>query len=364
MAFDEIELRRITLELNTPMETSLGVEATRDLVILGAKQDGQWVYGEASPMSHYRYNHETADTAMAIAREYVIPAVREVNSIEEYHERLAPIRGHRMATSLGDQVLHYAKSLEEGCSVAALLEGTHETAYCGVSIGLADDDAIVETIERYRDQGYRRIKVKIKPGRDVEYLRHIRDHFPTIDLMVDANSAYTLDDADHLAQLDAFDLLMLEQPLAEGDLVNHSLLAERLETPICLDESIVTAEDVRRADRIGACDIVNLKPLRVGGFRPSVEVNRACSAAGMDMWIGGMLESGIGQSMAIIASSLSEVRYPGDIGDSTKRYFREDVVEPPIQPVDGAVPVPTAPGLGRTVERDRLQDHTVEVERF
>ncbi|MFW6152829.1 MAG: o-succinylbenzoate synthase [Halobacteriota archaeon] len=364
MAFDEVELRRISLELKSPMETSLGVETDRDLVILGVKRGDQWLYGEASPMSHYQYNHETADTAMAIAREYVVPTLREVDTVDAYHERLSSIRGHRMAISLGDQVLHYADSIDEGRSVAELLGGTNETATCGVSLGLADDDAIVGSIERFLDQGYRRIKVKIKPGRDIDYIRHIREHFPSIDLMADANAAYTLDDIDHLARLDAFDLTMIEQPLAAGDLVDHAVLAERLTTPICLDESILSAADVRRAARIGACEIVNLKPQRVGGFNPAVEVNRACAESGMDLWIGGMLESGIGQSMAIIASSLSEVCHPGDIGDSTKRYFYEDVVEPPIEPVDGAVAVPREPGLGREVDRDRLAAVTVEHETF
>lgn len=359
MNFDEIELRQVSLDLKEAMATSLGTETRRELILLGARSGDRWMYGEASPLGDFRYNHESPSTVKLVARNHVVPALRNAGDIEDYHAALAGIKGHRQAVSMGDQLCYYHRSHEEGKSVAELIGGTNDSAHCGVSIGIKDDDEIVRAIERYLGQGYERIKVKIRPGRDYEYLAHIREHFPDTDLMADANSAYRLEDADELTKLDAFNLTMIEQPMAESDLVNHSILAERLATPICLDESIRSAADVHRAARIGACEIVNLKPQRVGGYHESVRVNRACADVSMDMWIGGMLESGIGQSMAIIASSLSEVDHPGDIGSSTGRYFHDDIVDPPIDPVDGEIEVPDEPGLDRHVDRDRLDRYTV-----
>lgn len=360
--FDQFEVRTIELELREPFSTSFGTVRSRQLLVVGAKRDGRWIYGEASPLRHFTYNHEAPFTARRVATTYVVPALRTATSPEEYHREVGSIRGHHLATSTGDQILYYARSYDRDLPVAHLLGGTRSSAHCGISIGIKEDDELVDTVQRYLDAGYRRIKLKIEPGRDYEYVRTARDHFPDIDLMADANSAYSLAEVDRLRRLDELELTMIEQPLAHDDLVDHARLADAIETPICLDESILSAADARKAAELGACEVINLKPQRVGGFHETRRIDEVCASNGIDLWIGGLLESGIGQSMAIIASSLGQVSHPGDIGGSTERYFHEDVVDPEIRPENGSVPVPAEPGMGRTVDRTRLERATIELE--
>lgn len=362
MEVETFEVRTVELQLDDPFCTSFGTVRTRRLIVVGARRDGRWIYGEASPVRHFLYNHETPFTARRVAKRYVVPALRETTSPAEYHREVGSIRGHHLAKSIGDQILYYARSHDEDVPVAELIGGTQTTAYCGISVGMKEADALVDTIQGYLDEGYRRIKLKIEPGRDYEYVQQVREHFPDITLMVDANSAYTLADRDRLRRLDELGLSMIEQPLAHDDIVDHARLAETIETPICLDESIMSAADARKAAELGACEVINLKPQRVGGYHEARRIDEVCESNGIDLWIGGFLESGIGQSMAIIASSLSQVAFPGDIGGSTERYFHEDIVTPEIRPDDGAIPVPTEPGLGRTVDRNKLQRATIRKE--
>jgi O-succinylbenzoate synthase len=363
MDFEQIALRHIRLELRSPFETSFGAIKERNLLILEAKKDGEWFYGETSPLQEPLYNHETTFTAEEIISRYVIDAVKEASSIEEYHEKISSIKGHRLAKASGDQLLYHFRSVKEGKPISDLVGGTQSHAECGISIGLTRYNEIVEKVQKFVDKGYQRVKLKIKPGNDIGYVKTVRDKFPELEIMADANSAYTLDDIDRLRKLDQYNLSMIEQPLGDRDIVNHRTLNEKIETSICLDESIHSAEDVKRAVKINAADIINLKPQRVSGLYESRKINKVCKENSMEMWIGGLVESGIGQSSAVIASSLSEVSYPGDIASSQK-YFYNDVIQPEIEVTNGRVKVPEEPGFVGKVDRGKLEEKTVDRQEF
>lgn len=363
MDFDKLELRKVGLELVNPFETSNWKMETREVLILGAKKDGRWVYGETSVLPNPVYNHEWIYSAEEFLRSYVIPALKSSNSIDKYWDEIGHLKGNPHAKSAGDQLLHYWKSREQKKPLKEVIGGSHNSARCGISLGVTDEDKIVDKVQNYLDQGYERIKLKIRPGKDIDYVRKVRNYFPEIDLMADANSAYSLSEIDRLRQLDEFNLQMIEQPLSHGDIVNHSVLNAEIETPICLDESIHSAEDVKRAARIDACSIINLKPQRVGGIRASVRINEACREHGMEMWMGGVIESGVGASTQVILSSLSQISYPGDIGSSS-RYFKKDIVEPEIKVRNGKVEITEEEGLVNGVDRDTLEELTIEKRMF
>lgn len=359
MDFDTIELRHIELPMHQPFSTSTWTVEKRGVLILGAKEDGQWYYGECSPLPEPTYNHETYDTATHIIEDVIAPALQEAASIQDYHDRLDWMKGHRMAKAAGDFLLHHRRSLQDKTSLADLIGGSRQTELCGASIGIKDKEKIVDAIQDRLDDGYRRIKLKIRPGNDIGYLETVRDHFPDIEIMADANSAYSLEQADRLTELGRFNLTMIEQPLGHSDIVNHGILADRIETPICLDESIHSTADVNRAARVGACEIINLKPQRVGGLHGSKNIDAVCQDHEIDLWIGSVLESGIGMSFALVAASLGQVSYPGDIAPAS-RYFERDVLHDELPFEDGQIPVPDEPGLPSQVDRDVLEDLTVE----
>ncbi len=363
MEFDELGLRHINLELRNPFRTSFGTIEERNLLILEAKKDGKWFYGETSPLQEPLYNHETTFTAKEIISRYVTEAVKEASSIEDYHDRMSSIKGHRLAKASGDQLLYHMKSVKDDRPISELIGGSQSHAECGISVGLTDEEEIVEKVQDFVDKGYQRVKLKIKPSQDLEYVEMVREHFPELEIMADANSAYTLDDVERLRKLDQYNLSMIEQPVGDSDIVNHGILNEKIETPICLDESIHSAEDVKRAAKINAADIINLKPQRVSGLHESKKINEICKENGIKLWIGGLVESGIGQSSAVIASSLSEVAFPGDIASSQK-YFYEDIIDPEIEVKDGRVKVPERPGFVGEVDRERLKEKTVEHRKF
>jgi O-succinylbenzoate synthase len=363
MEFEELELRKIRLQLSNPFTTSNWSIESRELLILCGKVDGGWFYGETSVLPDPVYNHEAVYNSEEFLRRYVVPALKESETIDEYHRELSYLRGHPHSKSAGDQLLYNLKSSREERSLKDIIGGSQGSARCGVSLGVTDEKEIVEKVQGYLDQGYSRIKLKIKPGKDIEYVRKVRKHFPDMEIMADANSAYSLENAERLERLDEFNLSMIEQPLSHGDIVNHSVLNKRIETPICLDESIHSAEDVERAARIDACDIVNLKPQRIGGLRESMRIDQVCRENGMSMWIGGVLESGVGASTQIVAASLESVDHASDIASSS-RYFREDIVDPEIQVKDGKVSIPDRSGMISPVDREKLKEKTVETWKF
>jgi O-succinylbenzoate synthase len=250
---------------------------------------------------------------------------------------------------------------QRGEPLSRVLGGVRDRIASGVSIGIQETvDDLLAKIERELAAGYRRIKIKIKPGWDVDVVAAVRKRFGPIALMVDANAAYTLADADHLAELDRFDLMMIEQPLDYDDIADHAVLQRRLRTPICLDESIKTVGAAREAIRAGACRIINIKPGRVGGFSESIRLHDLCADHGIPVWHGGMLESGIGRAANIHLSTLPNFTLPGDVAAS-KRYFDPDLIDPPIEVAsDGTIAVPQQPGIGVTIRDDRIERATIE----
>ena len=364
MRFEEIEVRRVELPLKEPFETSFGVIEKRNLAVISAKRNGRYFYGEASAQFAPLYNHETTSSDLDFIKRFVVPALKDSGSIEEYNQKMEAYRGNPLAKAAGEFLLHHVKSVEEQKPLKELLGVDREYAECGVSVGLQENSQkLVEKVKEYRKEGFKRAKIKIKPGKDVEYIKAVREEFPDFELMADANSAYTLEDVDTLKQLDQFDLSMIEQPLAHRDIIDHSKLAKEIETPICLDESIRSVEDVEKAVKLGSCEVINLKPQRVGGLEEAKKIDEVCRENNISAWIGGHLESGIGASFAIVASGMPSVEFPNDIAPSS-RYFEEDILEDEIEMEDGKIKIPEEPGLYSEVDRETLEKYTTEKEVF
>lgn len=358
MKLEAIELRQITMELVEPFETSGWRETIRPCIIVAIHSDGLIGYGECVAGAGPWYSYETVETAWHVLKDFIIPAVlgKDLTSVEALQAMLKPIRGHPMAKAGIEAALWDVLAQAKNISVAKLLGGTKDRIESGISIGIYKDiPTLLDVIEERCAQGYRRIKLKIKPGWDLEVLRAVRQRFPDIALMADANAAYTIADLPHLRQVDEFGLMMLEQPLDYDDLIDHARLQRELKTPICLDESIKTPDDARKALDIGACKIINIKPGRVGGLLNAKKIHDLCQERGVPVWCGGMLETGIGRAANVALASLPNFVLPNDISASA-RYWKEDIIEPPfVLERDGTIKVPTGPGLGVRVVRERLE---------
>lgn len=349
------------------LRTSFGEEPFKTALLLRLEtSDGLVGWGEAPVEVHPGYSYETMDTAAHIVREFLIPALlgKTIADATEVPALLSSVRGHPLARHGLEMAVWDVLAQANGQSLAeafaAHLPAGHrhrDRALVGVSIGIKPTiEATLAVIGKRLDEGYARIKLKIQPGWDVQVAAAVRERYPDILLMLDANSAYTLADAGHLKQLDAFNLLMLEQPLGYTDILQHSQLQPQMHTPICLDESIHSADDARLALQLGACRIFNLKPSRVSGFSESLEIYKVCSEHGTPLWIGGMMETGIGRAANVAFASLPGVTLPCDIS-ATSRYFVRDVAEPPFELQAGStLLVPTDPGLGVTVDEDRVRE--------
>jgi o-succinylbenzoate synthase len=341
---ERVELREIELPLRYPFETSFGRTTRRRIMIVRVfDKSGAFGYGECTAPEDPFYNHETIDTAWLITAEYVAPilAAARVTSAAEVGDALARIRGNRMAKG-GVEAATW--DLEARLSNAPLwrhIGGTQTEVACGVSIGLQESsDALLEKVTREVESGYRRIKIKIKPGRDLSLAEAVRARFPDIPLMVDANSAYTLVDIDLLRQLDKFNLMMIEQPLTPGDLVDHAKLQREIATPVCLDESILSVADARHAHELGSCRIINVKLGRVGGHAEARRIEEYCRTSG-------------------VPSTLDGFTLPGDVSASS-RYWEEDIIEPPVTVTPrGTIEVPMGPGIGYEVSERRIESLTV-----
>ena len=367
MKIDRVEIRELRLPLVHFFETSFGRTTTRRIVLVRIDADGLTGWGEVTCGEDPFYSHETPETAWHILRDFLIPWTlgREWASASEVAPRFRPIRGHNMAKAALENALWDIEAQQKGMPVAKLLGGVLEEIPCGVSVGIQNSIGdLLRRIEGELHAGYQRIKVKIKPGWDLEVLDRIRSRFPRIPLMADANSAYTLADLPHLKQLDRFYLMMVEQPLGWGDLLDHAKLQRQLSTPICLDESIHSSDDARQAIEIGACKIINLKLGRVGGFTSARQVHDVCRASNVPVWCGGMLESGIGRAHNIAMSSLPGFTLPGDVSAS-QRYWHEDIIDPEVTVTpQGIIRVPQIPGLGYVPQLDRIEKATVRKEKF
>ena len=369
LCVDRITLREIRLALKEPFRISSGLMQERRIALLElTDRDGASVMSECVAFQQPIYSPETIDTAWLAIREWLAPRVlgRKLAGPEVVHALLGEnIRGHNMAKA----------ALEMGCwglaaeasrvSLSSLLGGTRDRVPTGISLGIQSEPAaLVARAQAAVAAGYRKIKVKIRPGQDIAYVRAVREALGSgIGLMADANSAYTLSDAEHLMQLDAFHLLMLEQPLGDDDLVRHAALQRRMRTPLCLDESITSVDRAQDMIELGSGRIVNIKPGRVGGFTASKAIHDVCAGAQIPVWCGGMLECGIGRAYNVALASLPNFSLPGDLSPSA-RYWQRDVITPEwTMDDDGMVHVPLdRPGLGVTIDHDFLDSLTVRTE--
>ena len=318
-------------------------------------------WGEAASPSDPYYCPETTETCWHILKDFLAPRVvgRDWESIDDLIALFGPIKGNQFARAGLEMACWDLLAAREGVPLAKLLGGTRAEIHSGVSLGIEPEvGPLLDQVDRYVEEGYRRIKLKIAPGWDVEVVRAVRERHPEVPLQVDANSAYTLEDVETLRALDEFGLLLIEQPLAHDDIVDHARLQARLTTPICLDESIHTVEDARKALDLGSCRVINIKVSRVGGLREARRIHDLCLARGVPVWCGGMHEFGIGRAANVAISSLPGFTIPGDVSGSDK-YYREDLVEPPILADRGAVVVPTGPGIGHRPLMDRIGRHTL-----
>jgi O-succinylbenzoate synthase len=367
MKIDHIELREIQIPLVHFFETSFGRTTLRRIVLVRVEADGLTGWGEVPAGEDPLYSYETPETAWHILRDFLIPWTigKEWASPGDVAARFRPIRGHNMAKAALENALWDIEAQRENVPLAKLVGGTLAEIPCGVSMGIQKSiPALLEKIACEVAAGYQRIKVKIKPGWDVNVLEAIRAQFPCILLMADANSAYALADTAHLKEFDRFHLMMIEQPLGWDDIIDHAKLQKEIATPICLDESIHSADDARKALEIGAGKIINIKLGRVGGFTAARALHDVCRTRRVPVWCGGMLESGIGRAHNIAMSTLPGFTLPGDVSAS-KRYWAEDIIDPEVTvSAQGTIRVPSSTGLGYTPNLARIEKLTVRKERF
>ena len=366
VTIQRIKLHLVALPLVETLKTSFGAEPYKSAIIIeAATEEGLTGWGETALKTKPSYGPETILTALHITRDFLIPKLigQRLDSPTQVPRLFKSVRGNHHARAGIEaavwDVMAQANEMRLADYFAAHLpagNAPRDSAAVGVSIGIQDSmDEQLALIRKRVDEGYRRIKLKIAPGWDVELAAAVRERFPDIMLMLDANSAYTLADAERLKQLDAFDLMMIEQPLAYDDIYEHSQLQPQLRTPICLDESIHSAHDWKIATRLGAGKILNLKPTRVGGYTESLKLYRLCVENGDPLWIGGMLETGIGRAANLAFAALPGVTLPSDIS-ATNRYFDPDIAEPPfVLGADSRLKLPQDIGIGVEVQRDRLE---------
>ncbi|MDP2959176.1 MAG: o-succinylbenzoate synthase [Longimicrobiales bacterium] len=366
MRIERAELREMPLRLKEYFEISSGGKQDRRILLLTLEGEGMEGWAECVAGEDPGYSYETTETAWHMLTDFILPRVVGTDT-EGPADVLAPvrwIRGHRMAKAAVEMAAWDLAARLDGVSLSTKLGGTRAAVPVGVSVGLQKtDEALHEKVAGYVAEGYLRVKIKIKPGRDVEMLAGLRERFPAVPLMADANSAYRLSDAPRLKELDALNLMMIEQPLSHEDFLQHARLQEQLRTPICLDESIESVEDVELALQLGSCRIINIKPGRVGGHASSRLIHDAMRARGLPVWCGGMLESGVGRAHNVALASLEGFTLPGDISAS-RRYWERDIVDPEFEVRDGQMRVPTGPGIGVEPDRDRIAALTVRKATF
>lgn len=363
-----VKLYWLKMPLKRFFETSFGKTLWKHCIVVEINDvDGYTGWSEIVAGEGPWYSYETVETAWHIVSKYIIPLLlkRKLENIDEYIEMVKPIRGHNMAKAGIEMALWDIVAKRSRKSLSQIIGGKRDRIVSGVSIGIQRDiKTLLKIIEEYLIQGYSRIKVKIKPGWDIDVVKNIRESFPDIMLQVDANAAYTLNDTKVLKKMDRYNLLMIEQPLYYDDIIDHSKLRKKLDTPICLDESIKTPYHAEKAIEINSCDIINIKPGRVGGIINSLKIYNLCVRNGLGVWIGGMLETGIGRAYLVALASLSKISYPNDISASN-RYFEKDIVDPEWRlNKDGTISVPDKPGIGVNIDIDELNKWTIKVNKF
>ena len=359
---EQINLYHLRMPLKSHFETSFGKITTRDSIIIEIIGDGLRGYGECVADKDPGYSYETSDTAWLILKDFVAPKFlgRELKSIEKYYADVSFIKGHPMAKAGFEMAMWDLWGKITGKSLKEMLGGKKQQVEVGVSVGIQEtSNELVNWVRKYLDDGYQRIKVKIKPGRDVGDIARLRNEFPTIKLQVDANSAYSIGDMGNIVELDEFNLLMIEQPFAEDDLWDHHQLQKKLKTPICLDESILSGQHARKAIEMDACRVINIKPGRVGGLLEGVIIHNVCLENNIPVWCGGMLETGVGRAANLAIASLEGFKFPGDIS-ATDRYYDLDITEERfVLNENSTIDVPDKPGLGITINRKHLEQFVV-----
>jgi O-succinylbenzoate synthase len=358
MIIERLVLTHLSMPLVVPFETSFGRTVERECILIALFSEGLSGYGECVADRDPGYSYETTGTAWHVLKDFFVPAIlgQDVADAGDFQRRVEKIRGHPLAKAGVEMALWDLRGRREGRSLREMLGGERERVEVGVSVGIqASPDALVQTVGGYLDQGYRRIKAKIKPGRDVGDAAALRKAFPEIRLQVDANSAYSLETAQSLLPLDELSLLMIEQPLDEDDLWDHHKLQEQFHTPLCLDESILTPRHAQAAIEMNACKIINIKAGRVGGLSQAIAIHDLCRGHGLPVWCGGMLETGVGRASNLALASLPGFTLPGDISASDRYYARDITHERFKLNADSTIDVPSGPGLGITLDPEALQ---------
>jgi len=362
MNIELIAIRELKMRLKAPFETSFGVTHNRRILLVEVVADGVSGWGEVTTGETPSYNPETTDTAWHVISDFIAPLLtgKSIASAADVATLLAGIRGHEMAKAGVENALWDIEAQQKRLPLAKLVGGSWDEIRCGVSLGIRENpEALVKKVAEEVGNGYQRIKLKIKPGKDLEYVAAARKEFPETQLSVDANSAYTLEDTEHLQKLDAFHLLMIEQPLRWDDIHSHAKLQKQIETAICLDECINSVNDAQAAIESGACRIINIKLGRVGGHSSARKVHDMCWRNNIPVWCGGMLEAGVGRAHNIAMSTLPNFTLPGDVSASA-RYWDEDIIDPEVEVTpQGTIRVPTTPGLGYKVKRELVERLTV-----
>ncbi|MFN8413366.1 MAG: o-succinylbenzoate synthase [Anaerolineales bacterium] len=362
MKIESVSLYHVSMPLVSPFETSFGRETDRECILIEIKSEGLIGYGECVASRDPGYNYETTGTATHILSEFIVPLIlgKDVKDAADFQQRVLGIRGHHLAKAGVEMAIWDLLGKRSGKSLRELFGGTREKVEVGVSIGIqSTTEGLVRSVTDYVNQGYARVKIKIKPGRDVQDAVAVRKEFPNLRLQVDANSAYSLNDAARLKPMDQLGLLLIEQPLFEDDIWDHHKLQEQFETPICLDESVVSHRHARYAIEMKACRVINIKAGRLSGLREAILVHNLCRENQLPVWCGGMLETGIGRSSNLALASLPNFVLPGDISASDRYYTLDITNENFTLNSDSTINVPTGPGLGVTINRDALKKFTL-----
>jgi o-succinylbenzoate synthase len=367
MKLQRVTLHHLQMELKAPFTTSFGTFKTKDFILVEAlDSEGVVGWGESVAFHSPWYNEETLKTNWHMLEDYLLPLVfkRPIEHPDEINSRFAFIRKNNMAKSAIEGAVWdiYAKKM--GMSLSRALGGEKTEIEVGISLGIQESvKDLLNLIDDAVGKGYRRMKVKIKPGWDVDVIREIRRQFPDVPLMADANSAYTWAELDRLKALDEFNLTMIEQPLSPDDIIDHAKLQAQLKTPICLDESIHSYEDARKAIELGSCKIINIKIGRVAGLTESIKIHDLCRENNIPVWCGGMLESGVGRAHNIAITSLDNFTLPGDTAASA-RYWERDIIEPEVIVKNGLITIPNHPGIGYEINRHQMQAYTTATKTF
>lgn len=367
MNIKKIVLRKMKLDLKFHFQTSFGTQTDREFIIVEAYGENHVGYGECVVSARPLYNEETVKTAWHIMEDFLIPTIYhkgEITHPDEVSQLFKPFRRNNMAKAAIEGAVWDLYAKEKNITLAGALGGTKKEIEVGISIGIQETlEDLLNLVDGYVKEGYKRMKIKIKPGKDYDILKGVRERFPQIQMMADANSAYTLDDIELFKKFDELDLMMIEQPLAHDDIIDHAKLQAKIKTPICLDESIHSLEDARKAIELRSCRIINIKIGRVGGLTEAKKIHDLCEDKGIAVWCGGMVESGVGRAHNVAITTLSNFILPGDTASSS-RYWAEDIISPWVEAINGIITVPDTPGIGYKPVEAIMDKYTTEKQEY